>query len=433
MNMKFSIRPVSERRLWLSFWVVLAVFCCTLTLQAQAEMQMNLDQLVQFVRSEIALHHGTNDKQVAAYIKKIQLTEKLTDKVILDLETQGAGPKTVQALQELRDQTANLKPPTHDATYSPATAPDNTLTTGPATASLRSKAVFPPPNSERQQQILDAMKQYAMSYTQNLPNFMCVQVTRRYIDPNGSDHFRSLDTVLAKLSYVSGREDYRVYSVGDRMVEDATMESAGKGGGAISIGEFGSMMQQIFEPRSEAQFGWDHWSSINGRRMAVFNFFIDSGHSGYSITYGSSPGDEQRIITAYKGLIYADENTGEIARIKFIAVDIPRSFPVSEATEIVDYDQVDIGGQPYICPLMAQLFMRAGRESSKNQIEFRNYKKFGTESVITYDMKAPPPLVPSEEQPANAAPQPAKPKTNVSSDPFALPTLPPPPPPKPPR
>ncbi len=390
---------------------------------------MNLDQLVQFVRSEIALHHATNDKQVAAYIKKIQLTEKLTDKTILDLEAQGAGPKTVQALQELRDRTASLKPPSHDATYSPATAPDNTLSAGPPTASLTSKPVFPPPNSERQQQILDAMKQYAMSYTQNLPNFMCVQVTRRYIDPNGSDHFRSLGTVLAKLSYVSGKENYSVYSVNDRLTEDSTtMESAGKGGGAISVGEFGSMMEQIFEPRSEAQFGWDHWSSINGRRMAVFNFFIDSGHSSYSITYGSGPGDEQRIITAYKGLVYADENTGEIARIKFIAVDIPKSFPVNEATEIVDYDQVDIGGQPFICPLMAQLFMRAGRESSKNQIEFRNYKKFGTESIVTYDMKTP--LPPREEQPATAATQPPKPKTNVSSDPFALPT---PPPPKPPR
>src|SRR5438270_2572177 len=107
------------------------------------------------------------------------------------------------------------------------------------------------------------------------------------------------------------------------------------GGGARSTGEFAGMMRSIFEPKSEAEFSWDHWATLRGRRMAVFNYFIDSGHSNYSIEYGSGAG-EQRIITAYKGLIYADESTGEIARIKFVAVDIPRSFPISEVTEILD-------------------------------------------------------------------------------------------------
>jgi hypothetical protein len=180
--------------------------------------------------------------------------------------------------------------------------------------------------------------------------------------------------------------------------------------------------------------------------MAVFNYFIDSGHSSYSITYEAGRPDEQRIITAYKGLIYADENTGEIGRITFVAVDIPKSFPVSKATEILDYDAVDISGQQYICPLVAKLYMQAERQSSKNEIEFRNYRKFGTETNIKYDMdpNAPPPLPANktEEQPAtssgsksaNAGParksQPAKPaeQNGSGSNPWTLPTPPPPPP-----
>jgi hypothetical protein len=424
---------------------------------AQQAMQMNVDQLVQFIRSELALKQHT-DRQLAAYLKKIQLTEKLTDKAIIDLEAQGAGPKTTQALQELRDQTASLKPAGHDVTYSPATAPDSPVAAGMPAAHLQTAAPpIPPPDSIRQQQILELMKEYALNYTQNLPNFICVQVTRRYVDPRASDHFQSIGTVLAKVSYNEGRENYKVYSVNGQYQDTDMQHLPMGGGGAISSGEFGSLMRQIFEPDSEAEFGWDHWATLRGRRMAVFNYFIDSGHSKYSIDYSAGPNDEQRIITAYKGLIYADENTGEIDRIKFVAVNIPRSFPVSEATEILDYDLVTISGHEFVCPLMARLFMTAGREKSKNEIEFRDYRKFGTDSQIQYGAEAPPPVPESQtqEEPATfsttgtagtkgtaASPEtvttaPATPERTKqpgtttatgSPNPWALPTPPPPPP-----
>lgn len=424
----------------------LIVLVVSFALALQAQTQMNVQQLADFIRSELALQQHS-DKQIAAAVKKLELTEKLTDKTIVDLQAQGAGAKTVAALQELRDKTANMKPPGHDSTYSPASAPDNTLTQGPGTVALTAKAPPPPPpDSVRQQKILDLMRQYALSYTQNLPNFICVQVTRQYVDPYGGDHYRSIGNILAKLSYNEGREKYSVYSVNGQFV-NTSMEGLPTRGGAVSTGEFGSLMREIFEPHSNAEFGWDHWGKLRGRTMAVFNYFIDSGHSSYSISYEAGRPDEQRIITAYSGLIYADENTGEIARITFVAVDIPKSFPVNKATETLDYDAVDISGQQYICPLVAKLYMQAEHQSSKNEIEFRDYRKFGTESVIKYDMdpNAPPPLPASktQEEPAvsspsnsgSTAPTAAKPKAvkpaqqnGSESNPWTLPTPPPPPP-----
>src|SRR5436305_301020 len=340
----------------------------------QAQMDMNVRQLVDFIRSELALKQHT-DKQIAAYIKKLKLSEKLTDKTILDLEAQGAQPKTVAALQELRDQAGSLKPPSHDATYSPGTAPDNTTTGGATTVRLNSRgAEIPPPDSVRQQQILNQIKDYALSYTKNLPNFICVEVIRRYVDPMNADHYRSIGNVLARVSYNQGQESYKVYSVNGH-VEDTTIDRAAAGGGAISQGEFGSMMREIFEDKSEATFNWDHWATLRGRRMAVFNYSIGSGRSGYSISYSSGPGDDQRIYTAYRGLIYADQDTGEISRITFEAVDIPQSFPVRQATEILDYDLVDINGQQYVTPRSAKLYMSAGREKTKHEREVRTYRE----------------------------------------------------------
>jgi len=204
-------------------------------------------------------------------------------------------------------------------------------------------------------------------------------------------------------------------------------------------------MREIFEEKSEATFSWDHWATLRGRRMAVFNYAIGSGRSGYSISYSSGPGDEQRIYTAYRGLIYADQDTGEIARITFEAVDIPPSFPVKQATEILDYDLVDINGQQYVTPRTARLYMTAGRKKTKNELEFRNYRKFGTESAITYEMDptapAPPPLPETKEEPVMASPtqnggaenskkaDASKPaNSNPTNNPWTVPTAPPPPP-----
>lgn len=419
----------------MKFRLTLLVFCCALALQAQ--MEMNVDQLAQFVRSSIALQQAT-DKQIAGYLKKVHLTEKLPDKTIEDLEAQGAGPKTVQALKELQSETASLKPPTKDSTYSPATAPD-TGSTQPGTASLHVNEVIPPPDSVRQQQILDAMRDYAMNYTRNLPNFLCVEVMRRYFEPSGgqgSGTYHSLGDILAKVSYNQGQEHYSVYSVAGHY-QETSLEHVG-GGGAVSTGEFGSMMREIFTPESQADFNWDHWAKLRGRKMAVFHYYIDSGHTQYSIAYTSGEHDEQRIYTAYEGLVYADENTGEITRIKFHAVNIPKTFPVTDALEILDYGDVEISGKTYICPLLAQLYMTTAEAKTKNEIEFRNYRKFDIGSSITFGSEVPAPLTAeqTEEQPVNGPPAKTastksapKPASN-NDDPFSAPSLPPPPPPQ---
>jgi hypothetical protein len=389
-----------------------------------AQTQMNVEQLVEFVKSELALHQHS-DKQIAAGIRQIQLTEKLTDRTIIDLEAQGVGQKTVEALKIQRDLTANIKPHSHDATPSPAAAADQAVSTESPTVSLAPKAPpIPPPDSVRQQEIIQAMRDYAMNYTRNLPNFVCVEVTRQYVDPNGKDSYRNAGTILARVGYNEGQEHYSVYSVNSKLVEES-MDQV-KTGGATSTGEFGSLMRTIFDPHSQAEFGWDHWATLRGRRMAVFNYFVDSAHSIWYIHYGEGKDDDQRIITAYRGLVYADANTGEIGRIKFEAVDIPRSFPVTETSERLDYDLVEISGQKFVVPLQALLLMKAGRESSKNEIEFRSYRKFDTGSTIKYDLdpNAPPPPLPdstTEEKPATTAP-------SKRENPWVLPTPPPPPP-----
>ncbi len=414
----------------MKFCLCLLVLCGCLALQARTEMRMNVQQVADFVREELALGHHT-DKQIANYLKNVQLTQKLTQKTITDLQAQGAGPKTVKELERLRSETANMKPPSHAATSSPATAPDHVAAIGSGSMGISVKAPpIPPPNSIQQAKMLDTIKQYAISYTRNLPNFICVRVTRQYtaLYPE-LDRYRHTGTILARVGYHDGEEENRIYSINGKLV-NMGVNQVPRQGGAFSTGEFADLMRSIFDPQSQAQFGWDHWGTLRTQRMAVFNYYIDSAHSTFSISWEAGAPDAQQVITAYKGLVYANPDTGAIARITFIAVSIPPMFPVKKAKDILDYGEEKISGNTYICPLTAKLWMQSGSQRSRNEIEFRDYRKFQTGFVIRYGStaKAPPPLPKSEteEQPASASKAPPPKPAQQSTDPFALPTPPPP-------
>ena len=107
----------------------------------------------------------------------------------------------------------------------------------------------------RQQEILDEIKQYALYYTQNLPNFICLQVTRHYVDPNAGDHFRIIGTINAQLGYNQGQEHYKIISVNGKLQDtNISMDDVGtKIGGASSTGEFGSLMQRNLRARKRGR------------------------------------------------------------------------------------------------------------------------------------------------------------------------------------
>ena len=56
---------------------------------------MTVAQLVMFIRSSVELKQP--DRQVAEYLRHVKLTDKLDDRTIEDLQSLGAGPKTVAA------------------------------------------------------------------------------------------------------------------------------------------------------------------------------------------------------------------------------------------------------------------------------------------------------------------------------------------------
>jgi hypothetical protein len=362
---------------------------------AWAQGSYTVEQIKSFIRSAIQLKNP--DKEVALTLRKMKLSERLDLNTVETLQGEGAGPRTVEALKELATESASLgqaKPPAPKPVYVPP----------------------PPPSSEEQAKLLSEVKEYGINYTSRLPDFICLEQTRRYVDTTGKDSWRSTDVITARLSYFNQKEDYKLVSLNDRVVNDAAYTSVG---GALSMGDFGTVMREIFEPQSDTRFEWERWTTLRKRKTHVFTYRVPLETSKYSIHYSEDEKDQGRtVIVGYRGSIFVDDQLPEhpVVRIVVEAENIPPSFPVQQVKSTLDYDFTKIGDQEFLLPLVNDVRMHSARLWTKNVKEFRLYRKFSADAVIKFDgeelsplpddktKEQAPPATPSQPQ----APQPPK-------------------------
>jgi hypothetical protein len=355
----------------------LALLLLGVCLALQAQATLTVEQLVSFVRSAIKLKQP--DKQVAAYLGKVKLSEKLDGHTMEELQGLGAGPRTAEALNTLRLASQNLPAPPAPAPPPPPYVP------------------LPPPSEEEQKKVLDQVRAYALNYTNSLPDFLCTQVTRRYIDPSGMEFWGQQDVITARVAYVDHKEDYKLVLVNNHMVsgDNVSIHSVG---GATSSGEFGSIMAQIFEPKTETTFGWERWATLRKHRAYVFNFRVTQTRSQWHVSYESKT-NKNDIVPAYHGLIFVDRDTLGVMRITQLT-ELPASFPIQQADTTLDYDLAEISGHEYMLPIKSVTRMREGKFLTKNDLEFRLYRKFSAEAEIKFDTPEPLPDEKTKEEPA---------------------------------
>ena len=189
---------------------------------AFAQKAWTVAQVIEFVDSQIKLKG--DDRATADYLRGIKLTQKLEMRDVEDLQGRGAGVRTLQVLRKLSEDSGSLA-----AAPLPPEPPPPT----------------PPPSQEEQTAILAAMREYALSYTKNLPNYVCIQTTRRRIEPTERGYLPQGDEVQEMLSFVDGKESYKVEMVNGKSQPNLKHDQLG---GVVTSGEFGSMLFNIFDP-----------------------------------------------------------------------------------------------------------------------------------------------------------------------------------------
>ena len=347
------------------------MLCGLLVPAAWAQSKMSVAQLETFITSSIRLKHP--DQQVAATVKTLKLSEHLDAKTVEKLQGAGAGPRTVAALKELSAASVGQAAP-------------------PPPVPVVAAPTIPPPSAAEQRRILAEVTANALAYTKGLPNFITTQITRRSVAPPATDRWQLEDTIQEQLSYVEGKENYKVTLVNNLPVKDVTHMQLG---GAISSGEFATMLDQIFQPKTQTDFEWTRWATLRGRRMHVFSFRVKQVNSEYSIHDG---GSGRSIIAGYRGLIYADAETLMVMRIKMDCEGL-QDFPITKVGLEMDYDNIEISDVKYVLPLRFEVISGSSQYSAKNNVEFRRYQKFGAETVLSFDVVDAIPEDQLKEQP----------------------------------
>ena len=278
------------------------------------------------------------------------------------------------------------------ATIAGATAADADLTTTPegnpsdAEAHTAHSLVITPlppgtvsePSLEQLQSVIASARKRAIEYSATLPNFVCVEVTNRSVDPGGNNRWRHRDSIAELLRYQDSQETRTTLEVnGQRSsLSRAEMNTSWP----LSVGEFGSMLNLVFQPSSKAEFEWKETGTREDRTGNVQVLRYRVAKQNATITLGE--GNDQ-IGVGFHGLVYIDSTTGAVERITLDADDLPPHFGMSAAAMTVDYDYVAIGGRDYVLPVRSSVrLQRHHREIELNEISFRSYRRFGSRTKI---------------------------------------------------
>lgn len=332
--------------------VLIAVCMC-----AAADEGVTVDSVVATVRT--SLHKKRKDSDLAWALQKVRLGERLDDRVLEILESEGAGPQSLGALQHLRDVSQSLPAPSAPP---PGMAPP------------------PPPSAEEEHQVWKVTREKAVAYTQSLPDFVCTETIRRWSDPDGHEQWHAAPTVTADLRFFDKKEHYQLISVDGKTTNKSLFDV----GGTISEGEFGSLLGQIFTPASETDYRWDHWTILRKRTTSVFFYRIASSHRPHHLAFQAEGQQPVNVDVGQRGYVYIDHETNVVTRIVEEADDIPADFPVQKARGVVDYDYADIAGVRFLLPIRAEIRMDAGQAQTLNSVEFAHYRKFGAASDIKF-------------------------------------------------
>jgi hypothetical protein len=226
------------------------------------------------------------------------------------------------------------------------------------------------------------MRDAALNYSNSLQDFVCTQNTVRSADTSGSGkHWKLLETQELDLGYISHKERYRLLKVNGKATDDP--EKRIKKGYFRSSGEFGTVLRRIFDPKTAAEFVWDHEDS----KSCIFRYQVPVATTTLEIT-----ADQDHVKLAHHGFVTADCETGMVTRIQMesepaAVIRSGRNVAIGMNLDL-RYGMVAIGDRQFLLPRDAVEIAPFGKTLTKVEISFTNYRKYDSDSHIKFDEPA---------------------------------------------
>jgi hypothetical protein len=252
-----------------------------------------------------------------------------------------------------------------------------------ALASGLLRAQGPAPSPAEQESFLEATRRVVSDYGRLLPDLICTQTIRRALIGKNAQEYR-LDTLTIEVSFQQQEgERYTLKEVSGF----PTANDFDHLNGVRSTGEFGTNMQRVFAAPS-AVFVFEKWTTIRQRPAAIYSYRVGQSESRYELQFWD--GKELQVArVGLRGEAAIDRETHGVLRIQYVADSVPPSFPMA-GSSTVEYDYARIGDRRYLLPAKAVVRTTSARQDNRNDVTFHSYRKFASESSISFGDDPPP-------------------------------------------
>ncbi|MGA8344016.1 MAG: hypothetical protein WB781_18940, partial [Candidatus Sulfotelmatobacter sp.] len=92
------------------------------------------------------------------------------------------------------------------------------------------------------------------------------------------------------------------------------------------------------------------------------------------------------LFPAYRGRIWLNKSNFQLMRIEKETADMPPSFPITRATTVIDYADMQLGdGSYFVLPGKSEIETCSGSEGTEcahNVVRFKNWHKFRAKTHI---------------------------------------------------
>lgn len=238
------------------------------------------------------------------------------------------------------------------------------------------------PLGAQQQAVVAKMRDAALNYADRLQDFLCVESLVRTVDSSGSGKkWKLLESREVEVGYIGHKEHYRLLSVNGKA---ADAEKRIKRGYWNPGGQFGTALLLIFAPKAAAEFEWDHEETSDGKQSCVFRYKVPLATTTYGVQ-----ADLDHVKLGHHGYVTADCETGAVRRIQIETEpgSVKRhgqSLAVGMQMD-VRYGPVRIGANEFLLPERSVEIAPFGKTLTKVEIQFGQYRKYDSNSKITFD------------------------------------------------
>jgi hypothetical protein len=231
-----------------------------------------------------------------------------------------------------------------------------------------------------QSAVIKAVREYALSYTKSLPNYTCTLTTREVANPPNAGN-KTIEPLLTKieeqLSFFNGKEIRAVTRIDGRPAS----ADAGDQLKESTKGEFGALLDAIFEPATGAELVWDRSATLTKRKVDVISFRVPQAH-GYVLN-----GTRGSLRAPFVGFIYADSQTHAVMRLQMKCVMIPPDFEMQNFTLTLEYKAVQVAGHETILPSHFVLNYRdfADDRQHNDDGQYSGYREFSADATLEFE------------------------------------------------